>query len=98
MQFEKVINDEFLEGGETAKQKPQVVEAANCDEEDKCCKCFPLKMGVKLLCVFVLFNAYLMVITAYHHKNKSMTLFVLCMIMLVGPIYSFIIFAIWYKD
>ena len=66
MQFEKVIDDELLfDGGSSAKKKKmEHIEPANCDEEDKCCKCFPLKLGVKFLMLMCLLNGYFMILTS----------------------------------
>ena len=101
MQFEKVIDDELLEGGGQSKKirhPVKHIEPANCDEEDKCCKCIPLRLGVKFLIIICLFNAYLMYATAHRRMKDEKALNIICMILMVGPLYAFCRFIVWYRN
>ena len=93
MLFEKVEDDDYtLYMGGAAEaadgDNKSKVPPANCDDEEHCCKCIPLTFGVKLIGIFIIINAGLMLIDGFTMMGLDFVMGLICVLLALGPVFA----------
>ena len=70
---------------------------ACCDDEDHCCKCIPLTLGIKLLGVWVIISTILMILGGLHVIDASALWGIISLAMCVGPAFCSFRFFQWFR-